>query len=111
MEQYALEIFSVVLNLVLLYGFKKYSEKQKNRELEQAAIKDGLRALLRQEIIVGCARHLKEDSVTMEEFESITLMYKAYKGLNGNGAVDALYDTFIKVLIPKHGHTTYSTEN
>ena len=110
MEQYALEIFSVVLNLVLLYGFKKYSEKQKNRELEQTAIKDGLRALLRQEIIIGCTRHLKEDFVTMEEFESITLMYKAYKGLNGNGAIDALYETFTKVLVPKHGHTTYSTE-
>ena len=95
MEAYLIQVFSVVLNIVLLYGFRKYTERQRKTEVKQHAIEDGLRSLLRDRIIQACIKYTKQGHVPMEELENITGMFEAYKGLDGNGAAEAIYSRFL----------------
>lgn len=95
MEEYLVQLFSVILNIILLYGFKRYIEGQKNNEQRQTAIENGLRSLLRDRIIKTCMLHLKQGHVPVEELENVTDMFEAYKDLKGNGATEAVYKRFL----------------
>lgn len=95
MESYLVQLFSVILNIVLLYGFKRYTEKQRDTEKRQNAIENGLRSLLRDRVIQSCLKYTKQGHVPVEELDNITGMFEAYKGLNGNGAAEAIYKRFL----------------
>lgn len=97
MENYLIQVFSVVLNIVLLYGFRRYTERQRITEIKQKAIENGLRSLLRDRIIQSCVKYTKQGNVPMEELENVTGMYNAYKGLEGNGAAEAIYNKFLNL--------------
>ena len=97
MEQYLFQVFSVVLNIVLLYGFRKYTERQQKNEIKQKAIEDGLRSLLRDRIIQSCIKYSKEGHAPLEELDNVTSMFNAYKGLDGNGATEAIYRKFLNL--------------
>lgn len=95
MEEYLVQLFSVVLNIVLLYGFKRYIDKQKDTEKRQNAIENGLRSLLRDRIVRTCISYTKQGHVPVEELEIVTDMFEAYKELKGNGATEAIYKRFL----------------
>ena len=95
MEAYLIQMFSVVLNIVLLYGFKQYVARQRKTEQKQEAIENGLRSLLRDRIIQSCVKYMKQGNVPVEELENVTHMYDAYRGLDGNGAAEAIYKQFL----------------
>ena len=95
MESYLIQIFSVVLNIILLYGFKSYIGKQKETEKRQNAIENGLRSLLRDRIIQSCFKYTKQGHVPIEELDNVTSMFQAYQDLNGNGAAEAIYKRFL----------------
>lgn len=95
MEEYLVQLFSVILNIVLLYGFKRYIERQKNSEQRQTAIENGLRSLLRDRVIKTCMLYSKQGHVPVEELENVTDMFEAYKNLKGNGAAEAVYKRFL----------------
>lgn len=95
MEEYLVQLFSVVLNIVLLYGFKRYIEKQKDTDARQTAIESGLRSLLRDRIVRACISYAKQGHVPIEELETVTDMFEAYKNLKGNGATEAIYKRFL----------------
>lgn len=97
MEAYLIQMFSVVLNIVLLYGFKQYIARQRKTELKQAAIENGLRSLLRDRIVQSCVKYTRQGNVPIEELESVTGMFEAYKGLDGNGAAEAIYHRFLSL--------------
>ena len=108
MEQYIIQIFSVVLNILLLYGFKKYNERQKSNEVKQQAIENGLRSLLRDRIIQSCISYMKQGNVLVEDMDNVTQMYNAYKDLGGNGAVEAVYKKFLSLpSINVHDHNHF----
>jgi hypothetical protein len=96
-ESYLIQVFSVVLNIVLLYGFRKYTERQRRTEIKQRAIEDGLRSLLRDRIVQKCVQYTKLGHVPVEELENVTSMFEAYKGLEGNGAAEAIYHKFLNL--------------
>lgn len=95
MEEYLVQLFSVVLNIVLLYGFKRYIDRQKDTEKRQNAIENGLRSLLRDRIVRTCISYTKQGHVPVEELEIVTDMFEAYKELKGNGATEAIYKRFL----------------
>lgn len=95
MEEYLVQMFSVVLNIILLYGFKRYIEKNKSTEERQTAIENGLRSLLRDRIVKTCMTCAKQGHVPIEELEIVTDMFEAYKKLKGNGATEAIYNRFL----------------
>lgn len=96
-EAYLIQVFSVVLNIVLLYGFRKYTERQRKTELKQQAIENGLRSLLRDRIVQSCVKYTKQGNVPLDELENVTGMFEAYKGLDGNGAAEAIYKRFLNL--------------
>lgn len=95
MESYLIQLFSVILNIVLLYGFKRYVEKQRDTDKRQNAIENGLRSLLRDRVVQSCLKYTKQGHVPVEELDNITGMFEAYKDLNGNGAAEAIYKRFL----------------
>ena len=95
MEVYLIQLFSVVINIVILYGFKQYMKKQQNAEKRQNAIENGLRSLLRDRIIQSCFKFTKQGHVPIEELDNVTAMFNAYQDLNGNGAAEAIYKRFL----------------
>lgn len=95
MESYIIQVFSVVLNIVLLYGFQRYTERQKKTETKQQALEQGVRSLLRDRIIQSCVKYTNQGHVPLEELDNVTDMFNAYKGLDGNGAAEAIYKRFL----------------
>lgn len=54
-------------------------------------IKEGLRCLLRSEIVRMYYRHKDEKKLREFEFKNLEFCYKAYKALKGNSFVDHIY--------------------
>jgi len=106
MEAYLIQLFSVVLNIILLYGFQRYITRQKDSEKRQDAVENGLRSLLRDRIVRSCMSYTKQGHVPIEELEIITDMFEAYKNLGGNGATEAVYKRFLSLpTVDMHNHT------
>lgn len=95
MEAYLIQLFSVVLNIILLYGFQQYIKRQNKTEQKHAAIEKGLRSLLRDRIVRSCMNYLKQGHVPVDELGIVTDMYEAYHNLKGNGATEAIYKQFL----------------
>ena len=95
MEQYIIQAFSVILNIVLLWFFRKYSDKQDFQHKKQEAYENGVRSLLRDRIVQNCIKYSQIGHVPMEEYDNITKMFEAYKALGGNGTTQNLFDQFM----------------
>lgn len=96
-EQYIVQLFSVVINIVLLYAFNKYNDRQKESYKKQVAVENGLRSLLRDRIIHCSLHHIKQGHVTVEDVDNVTSLYNAYKDLGGNGAVKNVYNQLLSL--------------
>ena len=80
-------------------------EKKKAGYLENATdFKNGLCALLRNEIVVAHRLYTQIGYCTLEDKRNISEMYAAYHALGGNGSVTSLYEMFNKlpILIDNH---------
>lgn len=55
------------------------------------AKKEGMRCLLRQNILDCYKRNKSSKTIDIYEWENLEKMYKAYKGLKGNSFVDTIY--------------------
>lgn len=111
MEQYAIQFFSVVINIILLYAFNRYNDKQKETYKKQIAIENGLRSLLRDRIIYQSLHHIKVGLVSVEDIDNITSLYNAYKDLNGNGAVDNVYNKLLSLpTVTLHSEISHDSE-
>lgn len=97
MEQYVVQIFSVVLNIVLLYGFNKYLEKHRNTVTRYNAIENGIKCLIKAKIFHNYSVYVKQGFIPIEEMHNITELYEAYKDLQGNGTVDVVYKHILEI--------------
>ena len=74
-------------------------EKQAKAETE--ALKDGMRSLLRRQIIADCKQAMIDGYCDETSRDTITAMYNAYHGLNGNGSVTDAYNAMRQLpLVP-----------
>lgn len=90
--KYWLEVVfgALIAGLGILY--KHLAKKvQQNRD-ENAAIRDGLRSLLRRQIIEDCESSLKQGFCPITKKDTINDMYLSYHALGGNGTVTKLVD-------------------
>lgn len=83
--------------MALLY--KKYKEQRR----DSMAIKRGMQALLRNDIIKLYNIYMDRKYLPIHERDNLEGMYASYHELDGNGTVDHLYDEVVKlpVLPPK----------
>ena len=83
----ACSVITVIFTTVVLL-VKPVREKV----LGISLIKEGLKCLLRSEILHIYYKNRERKTIRQYEFENIAFCYKAYKSLNGNSFVDHIYN-------------------
>ena len=94
----AFGIFLTALVGIAVRSLQKREDlKQKEREedrLRDIAIEQGLRAMLRDRILWTCEKHNELGYADTKARTGMQMMYDAYHGLGGNGAVTDAYNSF-----------------
>lgn len=54
-------------------------------------VRDGVRCILRSEILHTYYRHREAKKIRQYEYENVVFLYKAYKALGGNSFIDHIY--------------------
>ena len=81
--------------LVLLY--KNLCKKLKKAHEENQALRDGVQALLRQEIIDFCLRYEEKGKAPVWAKQAEEKAYKAYEALGGNDVAHAMHQRFMQL--------------
>ena len=72
-------------------GYVKHLSAQVKKErAEQKALRDGMRSLLRRQLILDCEQSIRENFCSTAQKDTIEDMYDAYHALGGNGVVSHL---------------------
>jgi hypothetical protein len=106
-----MEAFLIVLQAImtLIVGYigtkiKKRETERKREQEEQEALRDGVRAVLRDRIVQAHNNFSRIGSIEIEELENISNMYIAYHNLGGNGVVTNVYNRILEIPIKKSTH-------
>lgn len=88
------------LGILVKALFGKMKREKKAREdleakaaAETLALKDGMKSLLRRQIIADCKEAGRLGYCDETQRDTITAMYEAYHGLGGNGTVSDAYNS------------------
>ena len=81
--------------LVLLY--RNLCKKFQKVRTEDDALRNGVQALLRQEIIDFCLRYEDQRAAPVWAKQAEEQAYKAYEALGGNDVAHALHERFMKL--------------
>lgn len=81
--------------LVLLY--RNLCKKFQKARTEDDALRNGVQALLRQEIIDFCLRYEDQRAAPVWAKQAEEQAYKAYEALGGNDVAHALHERFMKL--------------
>lgn len=82
-------VFGIITAGLLAY-IRHLSKQIKQERLEQQALRDGMRSLLRRQIIFDCESAIKDGFCPASNKDTIEDMYKSYHALGGNGVVTNL---------------------
>lgn len=97
-------LFGVIAAGLIAYIRIIAKQVKKERE-EQKALRDGMRSLLRRQIIMDCEHAIAEGYCPMARKDTIADMYKSYHALGGNGVVTGLKDQTMKLSSVKESET------
>jgi len=100
-------IFGVITS-ILAAGYAKLSKKFKDNREEQRkkaeqdaremqALKDGMRSILRRQIIQDCEKAIAEKHCTVDSKSTINNMYESFKALGDESAIKQLVDTVVSL--------------
>lgn len=81
-----------LITAAIAWGFKKLSSEVKKNKQDNDAIRDGVKALLRAEIISTYNHYEKDEYMPIYARENLHDLHKQYKALGGNGAIDDLME-------------------
>ncbi len=95
--KYWIEWIFGILCAILAGLYKSLSTKIKKQREEQDALKNGMRALLRRQIIEDCEDSIKQGFCPITRRETILDMYQCYHALGGNGAVTSVKEAMYKL--------------
>lgn len=98
------------LGVVVKHLSSKVKKEREEREAlarkaaaESEALKSGMRSLLRRQILADCKQAMMDGYCDETARDTITAMYEAYHGLDGNGPVTDAYNTMRQLpLVPMH---------
>lgn len=96
-------IFGIITS-ILAAGYAKLSKKFKDNRKEQRekaeqnaremkALKDGMRSMLRRQIIFDCEKAIVEKHCTVDSKSTINNMYSSFKALGDESAIRQLVET------------------
>ena len=95
-------VFGIISAGICAYVRGLSKQIKKERE-EQQAMRDGMRALLRRQIIYDCEKAVQDGFCSADGKDTITGMYQSYHALGGNSVVTELYDSMIHLPTTKGG--------
>lgn len=88
----ALSVVSTILAFILKSAITENRELKREKEAKRSeretALGDGVVCLLRKQLMDDHAKYMELGYIPSKALESGLLMYKAYKGLGGNGMID-----------------------
>ena len=64
---------------------------------KQVAIRDGVRAILRDRILQNYNHYCEKGWAPFYAVDNVTIMYNAYHALDGNGAITEIYHKFLQL--------------
>lgn len=96
-EKYWLEWIFGILCTILAGLYKSLSNKMKRQKEEADAVKNGMRSLLRRQIIVDCEESMKNGYCPIDRKDTILDMYNCYHALGGNGTVTKAKDAAMEL--------------
>lgn len=82
-------VFGLVIAGIASYSRHISRQVKKERE-EQKALRDGMRSLLRRQIIADCEQAFRDGFCETKTKDTIEDMYESYHALGGNGVVSHL---------------------
>lgn len=91
----------LIAGLGVLY--KHLAGKVQQTRLENAAIRDGLRSLLRRQIIEDSEKSIAEGFCPATKKDTIQDMYQSYHALGGNGTVTKLVEQLMDLPTVEEG--------
>lgn len=102
--QICLSLFSVVITAVVAYIGRRIQKHEDRREVieerrqrEIQAVREALLCMLRSEMIRVSNHAVKEGKTAVYMVENMSHMFNAYKNLGGNGAMESIYERFMKL--------------
>ena len=84
-----------VLAAALGIGYRSVSARLKKEQARNAAIADGVQALLRESIVSNYNKYLDKGFCPIYAKESIKRVYAAYHALGGNDVAQNLYEKIL----------------
>ena len=101
--QYWLEFLFGIFSMGMVAWCGRLHEKLKQRQAEQDALKEGMKAILHDKLFQICNTYLSLGYIPVENSEEILdnakMIYEAYHGVGGNGTGTAIYERFAKLHI------------
>ena len=82
---------------VLTMAVRSVSARLKKEQLENRALRDGMRSLLKSQIVESCERALRDGWCGARLRDSINDMYGSYTALGGNGTVTSIRDKVMQL--------------
>lgn len=94
--------WATILGLLVNIGVLKYvlvtlKNKFDDYQTRAEARDDATKSLCRTEIISICHKAQKDGYIQYYNLENLTLLFKAYKALGGNGAAEKMYNKTISL--------------
>lgn len=85
------------ISSALVAGYKILSARIKMYRKEQAALKEGVLALLHDRLYQGCRYHIHNEAIADDEMKNMEYLYNGYHALGGNGTGTELYERIKKL--------------
>ena len=100
--QNVIPIVSTIVTCFIGYLFKEFKKSVDERKTEEAeriaelkkhnkAISKAVKNLCGFRIVQSYQYYLRVGGITIQELDTVTKIYEAYRDLDGNGAVEAVY--------------------
>ena len=101
--EYWLEFLFGALIAIMGAWCKGLQDKLKKKQVEQDALKEGMKAILHDMLFQICEKYLALGYIPVDESEDIldrgAVVWKAYSGLGGNGTGESVYTRFLNLPI------------
>lgn len=81
-----------IIGTGILTGFRVLYKRQKAAEVRQAALENGMQAILRDRILTSYYHYHDKGKITLHGLENVEAMYKSYHDLGGNGTMTHLVE-------------------
>ena len=82
---------------ILIALYKKEKQQHEEEREENKAVREGLQALLRQQIIDICLKYEERKEAPAWAKQAETSAYKAYEKLGGNDVAHAMHERFMQL--------------